>query len=98
MAHFAKIDENNIVIEVIVVGDQECGNKEFPESEPIGQQFLKSTGFEGKWLQTSYNSKFRKHYAGIGHTYDPVRNAFIPPKPFSDAVFDESLCTWKNKQ
>jgi hypothetical protein len=86
MAHFAKINESNIVTDVIVVGNENCGNKEFPESEPIGQQFLKSIGISGTWLQTSYNSKFRKNYAGIGYTYDFSRDAFISPKPFDNSI------------
>jgi len=76
MAHFAKIN-NNIVSEVIVVSNSDCGEVEFPESEPIGQTFLASIGLDGEWLQTSYNGNFRGAYAGIGYTWNGTD--FVPP-------------------
>jgi hypothetical protein len=78
MAHFALV-ENEIVKNVIVVADADCGGGNFPESEPIGQTFLASLGLEGEWLQTSYNHNFRGTYAGIGYTYDAVTDTFVPP-------------------
>ncbi len=78
MAHFAKIN-NNIVSEVIVVSNFDCGSVDFPESEPIGQAFLASLGLDGEWLQTSYNANFRGVYAGIGFTYDSVLDEFVRP-------------------
>ena len=69
MAHFAQIDENNQVQQVIVVSNDDCGNLEFPESEAVGQAFLASLGLPGVWKQTSYNSNFRQRYAGIGSVY-----------------------------
>lgn len=69
MAHFAKV-ENGIVQQVIVVANSDCGNKEFPESEAVGQTFIASLGLEGEWFQTSYNSNFRGCYSGIGYTWD----------------------------
>jgi hypothetical protein len=68
MAHFAKI-ENKIVTQVIVVNNEALGNLEFPESEPVGQEFIASLGIEGTWKQTSYNANFRGKYAGIGDTW-----------------------------
>ena len=65
MAHFAQIYED-IVQQVIVVSNDDCGGGEFPESEPIGQAFIASLGITGEWLQTSYNANFRGKYAGIG--------------------------------
>ena len=65
MAHFAQIYED-IVQQVIVVSNDDCGGGEFPESEPIGQAFIASLGITGQWLQTSYNANFRGKYAGIG--------------------------------
>jgi hypothetical protein len=59
MAHFAKINEENIVQQVIVVNNSDCGGLEFPESESIGQSFINSIGLTGTWKQTSYNSNFR---------------------------------------
>lgn len=78
MAHFARID-TGIVREVIVISDDDCGGGEFPESEPVGQAFIASIGLDGEWRQTSYNGNFRGTYAGIGYTFDPQLNEFIPP-------------------
>lgn len=81
MAHFAKI-ENNIVTQVLVVANSDCGGGEFPASEPVGQAFLASLGLEGEWKQTSYNSKFRGVYASTGWTYDADADVFVaPPAP-----------------
>lgn len=86
MSHFAELDENNIVLQVLVVPD---------EQEHRGQEYLAGDlGLGGRWVQTSYNSTIRKNFAGVGHTYDPDRDAFIPPKPHPDATFDESTCRW----
>lgn len=76
MAHFAKV-ENGIVTNVIVVDNETLNNKEFPESEPIGQEFIASIGLTGEWLQTSYNSNFRGVYAGTGFIWDGTN--FIAP-------------------
>jgi hypothetical protein len=82
MAHFAQVNEQNIVQEVIVVSNDDCGGGEFPESEPIGQAFIASIGLSGTWLQTSYHGNFRNVYAGISFVFDPTvgeYGAFIPP-------------------
>ena len=78
MAHFAKI-ENNTVKNVIVVSNDDCGGGEFPDSEPIGQEFIASLGLSGEWLQTSYHANFRGCYASIGFTYDPNNDVFVAP-------------------
>lgn len=70
MAHFAEINDTQIVVQVIVIDNAEVDNLPFPESEPIGQAFIASLGLVGEWLQTSYNGNFRGHYAGIGYTFD----------------------------
>lgn len=90
MAHFAEIDPNtNLVLRVLVVHDSE---------EHRGQQFLADDLLlGGKWVQTSYNGKIRKNYAGVGFTYDQTRDAFIPPKPFPSWILDEETCKWKSK-
>ena len=85
MAHFAKV-ENGIVTQVIVVNNETLGYLEFPESEPVGQEFLASIGFEGTWLQTSYNGNFRGLYAGNGMTYDEVNDVFVNPVLQTPAV------------
>lgn len=79
MAHFAQIDDTNVVRQVIVIANDDCGGGDFPESEPIGQAFIASLGISGEWLQTSYSGSFRSRYAGIGYTYDPVLDKFIGP-------------------
>lgn len=81
MAHFAEIDENNVVIRVVVVPD---------EQEHRGQDFLADDlGFGGTWVQTSYNATIRKNYAGIGFEWHLDIDAFVQPKPFNDWVLDK---------
>ena len=80
MAHFAKI-ENNIVQQVIVVSNDDCGGGVFPDSEVVGQEFLASLGLTGEWKQTSYNENFRGRYASFGYSYDAVADEFIAPPP-----------------
>jgi hypothetical protein len=71
MAHFAQVDSNNKVQQVIVVSNDDCGGGDFPTSEPIGQAFLASLGLTGLWLQTSYSGSFRNCYAGIEYDWLP---------------------------
>jgi hypothetical protein len=80
MAHFAKLNNNNEVTQVIVVSNDDCGNLAFPQSEAVGQAFIASLGIKGTWKQTSYNSNFRGRYAGIGYTYDQTNNEFVAPE------------------
>lgn len=81
MAHFAKIDNNNIVTKVIVA------EKDFINSGLVGDEFL--------WIQTSYSGSFRKNFAGVGSTYDKTRDAFIPAKPYPSWILVEDTCQWK---
>ena len=95
MAHFAKLDENNVVLEVNVVDNENLLDENNVEHEALGVAFLiKWSGGYSNWKQTSYNKTFRKNYATIGSTYDYVRNAFIPPKPYASWVLDEDTCLW----
>ena len=71
MAHFAQIDNENNVQQVIVIANSDCGGGEFPESEPIGQAFIASLGITGQWLQTSYHANFRGEYAGTNSVFLP---------------------------
>lgn len=80
MAHFAEI-QNNSVVRVIVVSNDVLENKEFPESESIGIEFIKSLGLGDNWKQTSYNHNFRGKYAGIGDRYDEDLDEFIASPP-----------------
>jgi hypothetical protein len=99
MAHFAELDANNLVLRVIVVGN-EMLLEDGQESEAKGIAFCKQLfGENTHWMQTSYNGNKRKNYAGIGYTYDLNRDAFIPPKPDEDGwVLDEELCVWRNPE
>ncbi len=95
MAHFAQLDENNLVTQVIVVNNNEC-LLDGVENETVGVMFCKSLlGADTRWKQTSYNGNKRKNYAGIGYTFDEQRDAFIPPKPYASWVLDEDKCQWK---
>jgi hypothetical protein len=96
MAHFAKIDDQGIVVSVIVVNNETLNNLEFPESEPVGIAFLTEwSGGYTNWKQASYNSNFRKHFAGVGYTYDSVLDAFIPPKTYPSWVLNTDTCEWE---
>jgi hypothetical protein len=96
MAHFAELDGNNVVLRVIVVNNSEILDESGNESESKGVTFCKLLhGENTNWKQTSYNSTFRKNFAGIGNTYDPTRNAFIRPQPFPSWPFVEETCNWK---
>jgi hypothetical protein len=95
MAHFAQLDDNNFVLQVIVVHNNELLDENGNESETVGITFCKSIlGEATRWKQTSYNGKTRKNYAGIGYKYDSQRDAFIPPQPFSSWTLNEETCLW----
>ena len=94
MAHFAKIDSNNIVTEVLVVDNREITDSNGVEQESIGVEFLKNLTGYVDWIQTSYNGNIRKNYAGIGYIYDNQRDAFIPPKPYPSWILVEETCNW----
>lgn len=93
MAHFAQLDENNLVTNVIVVHNNELLDENGLESEAKGIEFCQ-TLFQGNWIQTSYNGNIRKNYAGIGYIYDANRDAFIPPAPEGNLGLDENTCQW----
>lgn len=94
MAYFAQLDDNNIVTQVVSIS-----NDVVPDPAPndqVGEAFLHSLGFTGRWIQTSFNSRIRKNPAGIGWTYDPNRDAFIEPKPSEgNWVLNEETCQWE---
>jgi hypothetical protein len=85
MSHFAELDENNVVLRVLV-GDNDSPNEGY-------DWFVENLG--GRWVQTSYNANFRKHFAGIGFTYNEELDAFTPPKPFESWILDEETCLWQ---
>ena len=94
MAHFAEIDDNNVVTRVIVVSNDDCGGGNYPESDPIGAAFCTNL-LGGTWKQTSYNNNFRKRYAGIGYTFDAELDAFIAPKPYPSWTLNEETADWE---
>ena len=83
MSHWAQIDDNNIVTQVLVG----------PNYGDEGEAFFNALG--GTWVKTSYNGNIRKNYAGIGMTYDAGRDAFISPKPFASWILNETTCRWE---
>ena len=95
MAHFAKLNNENLVINVIVVKNNEL-IEDGQEVESKGIDFCKELyGLETNWIQTSYNGNIRKNYAGIGYTYDAIRNAFISPQPYQSWIINEDTCRWE---
>ena len=92
MAHFAQLNEQNIVTQVIVVANEEL-LLDGIENEAKGIAFCQSL-FGGEWKQTSYNNTIRKNYASIGYTFDESRDAFIAPKPYPSWTLVESICQW----
>lgn len=95
MAHFAQLDDNNQVTAVIVVHNNELIDASGQESEAQGIAFCQSLyGSDTRWVQTSYNANFRGSFAGIGSSYDAVRGAFIPPRPYQSWQLDETTCLW----
>ena len=94
MAHFAELDENNIVKQVIVVHNNELLDESGIESEQKGIDFCTNL-FGSRWVQTSYNGNFRKNFAGSGYLYDSIRDAFVAPQPYPSWVFDEQTCRWE---
>jgi hypothetical protein len=93
MAHFAQLDENNIVTQVIVVANSELLDNG-AENEAKGIAFCHGL-LGGNWIQTSYSKAFRKNFAGVGHTYDAQRDAFIPPQSYPSWILIESTCQWE---
>jgi hypothetical protein len=94
MAHFAQIDENNVVTQVIVVANKDTADANGVEKEYIGAAFCEKL-FGGTWKQTSYNGTIRKNYAGIGYTYNADIDAFVPPKPFPSWVLNNDTAQWE---
>jgi len=91
MAHFAKLDENNIVTEVLVVNNEVLFKSDGTESEYKGKVFLNGLFGNATWVQTSYTGSIRKQYAGIGYTYDETNDVFIVPQPFASWTLDENF-------
>ena len=86
MSHWAELDSENKVIRVLV------GDNNDPAGDEGYQWLIDNLG--GTWIKTSFNGNIRKNYAGIGYTYDEVRDAFIPPKPDDATGLNEDTCQW----
>lgn len=96
MAHFAKLDDNNIVTNVIVVDNSILLDADNNENEQLGIDFCKTLfGQDTIWVQCSYNGNFRNGMAGIGYTYDTERDAFIMPKPYPSYVLNEETLLYE---
>jgi len=95
MAHFARLDSDNKVIEIHVLNNAEITDEDGVEQEQLGIDFLSNLHGVEEWKQTSYNGKFRKNYASKGYTYDSARDAFYPPQPFPSWILDEDTCIWE---
>lgn len=90
MAHFALLDNTNKVIRVSVVDNDNA------PTEEAGVLFLKKIHGENTvWKKTSYNGTIRKNFAGAGYFYDEIKDAFIPPKPYTSWVLNEETCQWE---
>ena len=95
MAHFAQLDENNIVTNVIVVSNDDCLDADGNEAEAVGIAFCKSLlGADTNWVQTSYNDNIRFRYAGIGMKYDSGNDVFYPQSPYPSWKIDASTWAW----
>lgn len=86
MAHFAELNEDNVVLRVLVT-DNEAPNE--------GHDWLLEN-LGGTWVKTSYNASIRKNFAGIGFTYDDELDAFIPPKKYPSWILNEDTCQWES--
>ena len=100
MAHFAKLDANNIVTQVIVVDNRDVQDVNGVEMESFGiAHCQKHEGYDSVWKKTSYNAAkgqgYRGNFAGIGYTYDQEKNAFIPPRPYDSWTLNETTCEWE---
>jgi hypothetical protein len=87
MAHFAEINEDNIVVRVLVTDNND------PNGDEGYQWLLDNLG--GAWIKTSYNATIRKNFAGIGFTYDSDLDAFIAPQPYASWILNEETCRWE---
>jgi hypothetical protein len=94
MAHFAQLNDENLVTQVIVVANQDTADQDGVENEAIGIEFCTNL-LGGRWVQTSYNANIRKNYAGIGYKYDATLDAFIPPQPFESWKLNEETAQWE---
>ena len=96
MAHYAQLDSNNNVINVVVINTNDTLNSQGIEDESVGINFCKQLyGSETIWKRTSYNNNIRVRYAGIGMIYNEELDAFIYPQPYPSWTLDKEIVDWK---
>ena len=95
MAHFAKLNKENIVEQIIVINDEVLLDENGIEQDHIGIDLCKYLYNYQNFKRTYMDGSIRKNYASIGYTYDENRNAFIPPKPFDSWTLNENSCLWE---
>ena len=96
MAHFAQIDDNNVVLNVLVIADEDCQDSDGNESEAVGVAFCQAlVGADTNWKQTSYNNNMRTRYAVIGGTYNPTLDAFVNPQPYASWTLNNTTKDWE---
>lgn len=93
MAHFAELDENNVVLRVLVVSDEDCKDANGEEKESIGIAHLEKL-LGGKWIQTSYTGRIRRNYAGVGMHYDSTADVFYHPQTFPSWTLNKTTWNW----
>tara|TARA_B100002019_G_C21104715_1_gene515331 strand:- start:101 stop:508 length:408 start_codon:yes stop_codon:yes gene_type:complete len=95
MAHFAQLDENNVVTKVILVGNDDTSDLNGVEAESIGVAFCqKHHGVDTNWKQTSYNGNMRVRYASVGDSYNAELDAFVPEQPWASWILDNATANW----
>tara|TARA_R100000773_G_C4219240_1_gene117787 strand:+ start:217 stop:678 length:462 start_codon:yes stop_codon:yes gene_type:complete len=96
MAHFAKINKDNIVEDIIVIDNEQILDENGDEQEALGLTFIKDVlKFDGDWIQCSYNKSFRGNFPGDNYTYDKSKDEFIPPKPFASWTYNYETHVWE---
>lgn len=94
MAHFAELDENNVVLRVVVVADKDTSDANGVEKEHIGAAFLERI-LGGRWVKTSYNGNIRKHYAGVGMVYNEEADVFTTQQPYPSWTLNSETANWE---
>jgi hypothetical protein len=94
MAHFAELDNNNIVLRVVVINNDQILDSDGNESESVGQGFCHNL-YGGRWIQTSYNNKVRKYYASPGMSYREDLDVFVLPQPYPSWIYNDEIKDWE---
>ena len=96
MAHFAELDDSNVVLRVIVLNNNVILDENGNELEELGIAFCKSLyGNDTNWKQTSYNNSFRKNYAAVGFTWREDLDGFVPPQNYTSWALNETTCRYE---